>query len=247
MASRPITSWQINGENIKTMPDFIFLGSKINADSDCSHDIKRCLLLGRIAMTNLDSVLKSRDITLPTKVCIVKAMFFPSSLVWMWELDHKESLALKNWYFQTLVLEKTLESPLDCKEIKPVNPKGNQSWIFIGKTDAEADAPILWPPDVKSWLVGKAPDAGKYWRQEEKGATEDEMVGWHHWLNRHEFEETSRDSEGEGSLACCSPWGCKEWDTQTRMSDETKTAWLENYESNHYDYLGLYFMILVQV
>ena len=131
--------------------------------------------------------------------------FFPSSHVWMWELDHKESWALKSWYFQTVMLEKTLESPLDCKEIQPVHPKGNQSWIFIERTDVEAEASILWPPDVKSWLIGKDPDAGKYWRQEEKWTTEDEMVGWHHWLNRHEFEQAPRDSEGEGSLACCSP------------------------------------------
>ena len=111
-----------------------------------------------------------------------------SSHVQMWELDYKESWALKNWCFWTVVLEKTLESPLDCKEIHPVHSKGNQSWIFIGRTDAEAEAPILWPPDAKSWLTGKDPDAGKDWRQEEKGTTEDEMVGWHHQLDGHEFE-----------------------------------------------------------
>ena len=114
---------------------------------------------------------------------------FSSSHVWMWELDHKEGWALKNQWFWTVVLEKTLESPLDCKEIKPVNPKGNKSWIFIRKTDVEAETPILWPPDVKNWLIGKDPDAGKDWRQEEKGMIEDEMVGWHHWLNEHEFEQ----------------------------------------------------------
>ena len=113
---------------------------------------------------------------------------FPSSHLWMWELDYKESWAPKNWCFWTVVLEKTLESPLDCKEIQLVHPKGYQSWIFIGKTDVEAETPILWPPDGKSWLIGKGPDAGKDWRQEEKGTTEDEMVGWHHWLNGHEFE-----------------------------------------------------------
>ena len=136
----------------------------------------------------LDSILKSRDITLPTKVYLVKAIFFSSTHVWMWELDYKESWAPKNWCFWTVVLEKTLESALDCKEIQPVHPKGNQSWIFIGRTDAEAETPILWPPDVKSWVIGKVPDAGKVWRQEEKGMTEDEMVGWHHGLNGHEFE-----------------------------------------------------------
>ena len=153
MASGPITSWQIDGETMETVTDFIFLGSKITANGDCSHDIKRCLLLRRKAMTNLYSILKSRDITLPTKVHLVKAMVFPYSHVWMWELDHKESWALKNWCFWTVVLEKTLESPLESKEIQPVNPKGNQSWIFIGRTDAEAETPILWPPDTKSWLI----------------------------------------------------------------------------------------------
>ena len=128
----------------------------------------------------------------------------------MWELDHKESGALKNWYFWTVVLEKTLESPLDCKEIKLVNPKGNQPWIFIGRTDAETEAPILWPPDAKNWFNGKDPDAQKYWRQEEKGMTEDEMVGWHHWCDGHEFEQALGDGDGQRGLACCSPWGCKE-------------------------------------
>ena len=161
MASSPITSWQINGETMKTATDFIFLGSKITADGDCSHEIKRRLLLGRKAMTNLDSILKSKDLTLPTKVCLVKAMVFPSSHVWMWELDYKESQAPKNWCFWTVVLEKTLQSPLACKEIQPVHPKGNQSWIFTGRTDAEAEAPTLWPPDAKNRLTGKDPDAGK--------------------------------------------------------------------------------------
>ena len=129
---------------------------------------------------------------------------FSSSHVWMWELDHKESWASKNWCFWTVVLEKTLESPLDCQEMKPVSPKGNQSWIFTRRTDAQAEVPILWPPDGKSWLIRKDPDAGKDWRQEETGMTEDEMVRWHHWLNRHEFEQALGDGEGMGSLACCS-------------------------------------------
>ena len=140
-------------------------------------------------MTNLDSILKSRDITLPTKVRLVRDMVFPVVMyVWMWELYCKESWVPKNWCFWTVVLEKTLESPLDCKEIQPVNPKGNQSWIFIGRTDTEAETPILWPPDAKNWLIGKDPDAGKDWRQEEKGMTEGEMVGWHPLFNGHEFE-----------------------------------------------------------
>ena len=136
-----------------------------------------------------------------------------SSHVWMWELDHKEGWAPKNWCFQTVMLENTLESHLDCKEIKPVNPKGNKSWIIIGRTDAEVEAPIPWLPDVKSRLIRKDSDAGKDWRQEEKGMTEDEMVGWHHWLNGYEFEQAPGDDEGQGSLACCSPWGCKESNT----------------------------------
>ena len=140
---------------METVADFIFGGSNITADGDCSHEIKRRLLLGRKVITNLDSILKSRDITLSTKVRLVKAMVFSSSHVWMLELDCKESWALKNWCFWTVVLEKTLESPLDCKEIQPVYPRGNQSWIYIGRTDAEAETSILWPPDAKNWLTGK--------------------------------------------------------------------------------------------
>ena len=124
-------------------------------------------------------------------------------------MDYKESWALKNWCFWTVVLEKTLENRLDCKEIQPINCKGNQSWIFIGRTEAEAETPILWPPDAKNWLIRKDPDAGKDWRQKEKGMKEDETVGWHHWLNGREFEQAQGDSEGQGSLACCSPWGCR--------------------------------------
>ena len=137
---------------------------------------------------------------------------FSNNHVWMWELDHKEGWALKNGCFQTVGLEKTLDSSLDSKEIKPVNPKGNQPWIFFGRADTEAETPILWPPDVKNWLTWKDPDAGNDWRQEEKGTKEDEMVGSHHRLNGHEFEETQRDSDGQRSLACCSSWGCKELD-----------------------------------
>ena len=136
----------------------------------------------------------------------------------MWELNYKESWVLKNWCFWTVVLEKTLESPLDCKETQQVNPKGNQFWIFIGRTDAEAEAPLLWPPDERSWFIEKDPDAGKDWRQEEKGMTEDEMAGWHHWLNGHEFEQALGVGGGQGSLACCSPWGHKELDMTERLN-----------------------------
>ena len=195
----------------------------------------KCLFLGRNIMTKLDSILKSRDIILPAKVHLVKAMVFPVVMygwrrkwqptpvflpgesqgwrslvgcrqwgskesdttdatkqqqqqhVWMWELDYKESWVRKNWCFWTVVLEKALESPLDCK-FQPVSPKGNQSWIFIGMTDVEAETPIFWSPDAKNWLIWKDPDARKDWRWEEKGTTEDEMVGWHHQLNGHESE-----------------------------------------------------------
>ena len=211
MASGPIASWQIDGETVETVADFIFLGSKITADGDCSHEIKRRLLLGRKVMTNLDSILKSRDITLPTKVRLVKGH------VWMWELDYKESWAQNNWCFWTVVLEKILESPLDCKEIQPVHPKGDQSWVFIGKTDAEAETPILRPPDAKSWLIWKDPDARKDWGQE-KGTTEDEMVGWHHRLDVHGFGWTLGVGDGQGGLACCGSWGRKELDMTERLN-----------------------------
>ena len=133
--------------------------------------------------------------------------------VWMWELDHKESWAPKNWCFWTVVLEKTLENPLDCQEIKPVSPKGNQSLICIGRTDAEAETPILWPPDRTNWLIWKDPDAGKDWRQQKKGVAEDEMVGWHHWLDGQELEQAPGVGDGQGIWACCSPRGRKELDT----------------------------------
>ena len=142
----------------------------------------------------------------------------------MWELDYKESWVPKNWCFWIVVLEKTLESPLDYKDITQVNLKGNQSWIFIVRADAEAETLILWVPDAKNWLFGKDPDAGKYWRQEEKGATEDEMVGWHHWLDGHELEPAQGVGDGQGSLACCSLWGGKESDTSEQLNSLTEDA-----------------------
>ena len=176
----------------------------------CSQEIKRHFLLGRKAMTNLDSIFKSRDITLPTKVHLVKAMAFPVVMYgcesWtVKKAEHRRINAFELWCW----------SPLDCKEIRPIHPKGNQFWIFIGRTDAEAETPILWPPDAKSWLIWKNPDAGKDERREEKGTTQDEMVGWHHQLNGHEFEQTLGVGDGQRSLACCSPWGCK-------VSDKTE-------------------------
>ena len=198
------------GKQWKQWQTLFWGGSKITADGDCSHEIKRCLLLRRKSMTNLDSILKSRDITFPKKACLVKAMVFPISHVWVWVLGYKESWALKNWCFWTVVLKKTLASPLDCKEIKPVHPKGNQSWIFIGRTDAKAESPILRPPDAKNRLIRKDPDSGKDWRQEEKRTTEDEMVRWHHRLDGHEFKQALGFGDGQGSLACCHTWGHKE-------------------------------------
>ena len=137
---------------------------------------------------------------------------FPSGHIWMWELDYKESWVPKNWCFWSVVLEKTLESPLECKEIQPVHPKGDQSWMFIGRTNAKAETPVLWPLDAKSWLIWKDPDAGKDWGQE-KGMTEDEMVRWHHWLNGHDFGWTLLVGDGQGGLACCGSRGHKESDT----------------------------------
>ena len=162
-------------------------------------------------MTNLDSILKSRDITLPTKVRLVKAMVFPVVMYGCesWTVkkgEHRRIDAFELWCWRRIA------SPLDCKKIQPVHPKGDQSWVFIGRTDAKAETPVLWPPDMKNWLTEKDPDAGKDWRQEEKEVAEDEMVGWHHRLNGHEFEQTLGDSEGQGSLAGCNPWDRKEWD-----------------------------------
>ena len=168
-------------------------------------------------MTNLDSILKSRDITLPTKAHLVKAMVFP--LV-MYGCESWTVKKAEHWRIDAFELGcwRTLESPLDCKEIQPVHPKGNQSWIFSGRTDAEAETPILRPPDWKNRLICKDPDAGKDWRQEEKGTTEDEMIGWHHPINGHEFEQALGVGDGQGSLVCGSPWGCKESDTTKQLN-----------------------------
>ena len=168
-------------------------------------------------MTNLDSILKSRHYCV-NKGPSSRGYGFSSGHIGMWELDYKESWAPKNWCFWTVVLEKTLESPLECKEIQPVHPKGDHSWVFIGRTYFEAETPILWSPDVKSWLIWKDPDAGKDWGQEEKGKTEDEMAGWHHRLSGHGFGWTQGVSDGQGGLACCSSWGRKESDTTKRLN-----------------------------
>ena len=212
MASGPTTSWQIDGETVETVSDFILGGgSKITADGDCSHEIKRRLLLGRKAMTDIDSMLKSRDIA--NKGPPSQSYGFSCGHVWMWELDCEEGWASKNWCFWTVVLEKTLESPSDCKDIQPVHPEGDQPWDFFGRNDDEAETPVLWPPHAKSWLIGKDSDAGRDWGQEEKGTTEDEMAGWHHGLDGCESEWTPGVGDGQGGLACCSSWDCKKWDT----------------------------------
>ena len=203
MASSPIASWQIDGKTVEIVRDFILGGSKITADGDCSHEIKRHLLLERQTMINLNSILKTRDITFPKNVHLIKAIIFPI-VTFGCELDHKKEWVPNYWCFQISVLEKTLESSLDYKEIQLVNPSGIQPWIFIERTDSEFEVPILWPPDAKSWKQTNKQktktDPGKHWRQEEKGTTEDEMVGWYHQLSGHAFEQTLGDDEGQGSL-----------------------------------------------
>ena len=186
----------------------------------------RHLLLGRKVMTNLDSILKSRHY-FANKGPSSQIYVFSSSHVWMWELDYKESRVLKNWCFWTVALEKTLESPLDHKEIQPVHPNGDQSWVFIGRTDAKAETPILWPLHVKSWLIGKDSDVARDWGQEEKGTTEDEMAGWHHRLNGREFAWTPGVGDGQGGLTCCNSWGRKESDMTERLN-WTELNWTES-------------------
>ena len=174
------------------------------------------------------SIFKSRDITLPTKVCLVYGFF--SSHVWMWELDYKESW---DWRIDVLncgVGEDSWEF-LDFKEIQPVRPKGDQSWVFIGRTDVEPETPVFWPPDVKSWLIGKDPVARRVWGQEEKGTTEDEMVGWHHQLNGHEFGWTPGVGDGQGGLACYGTWGCKESDTTEWLNWTELICYIDNKNS----------------
>jgi len=211
-----------------TMAAFTFLGFKITADSDCSHEIKRHLLLGRKATANLDSILKSRDITFPKNIHIVKALVFPLVMYrcesWTKMKAERRRIDVFEWWYW-----KTLESPLDSKRIQPVHPKGNQPWVFIGKIDAEAEAPILWPPDVKNWLTGKDPDAGKDWRQKQKGAIEGEMVGWHQWLNRHEFEQAP--GVGEGKPGVLQSMGLQrvghDWVTEEKQQNLSE-IWIDN-------------------
>ena len=219
IASSPITSWQIDEETMKTVRNFSFLGSKITADGDCSQKIKTLALWKKSYDQSRQSIKKQRHY-FADKGLYSQSYGFSTSHIWMWELDHKGGWAPKNWSLQTMVLEKTLESSLGSKEIKPVNPRGNQHWIFTGRTDGEAEAPILSPPEANSWLTGKDPDAGKDWQQEEKGTTEDEMVGWHHRLDGHEFEQVPGYDEGQGSLVCCSPCGRKESDMTEGLNNK---------------------------
>ena len=211
----------------------------MTADGDCSHKIKRRLLLGRKVMTNLDSIFKSRNITLPTKVCLIKAMVF---LVVMYGCESwycEESWAAKNWCFWTVVLEKTLERPLVCKEIQPVHTEGDQSWMFIGRT-GKAETPILWPPQAKCWLIWKDPDVGKDWGQEEKGTIEDETVGWHHWPNQWTWVWVDSGSWWwTGKRAFCSPWGRKELDTteQLNWTDWGEERWWSSRNLSSYPLL----------
>ena len=215
MASGPITSWKIDGETVETVTDFIFLGSKITAGGEWK--LKDASSLEE-KLWPIRQHIKQQRHYFANKSLSSQSYGFSSGHEWMWELENKKSWAPQNWCFWTVVLEKTLESPLDCKEIEPVHPKRDQSWVFIGRTDAEAETPILWLPDAKNWLIWKDPDAGKDWRQEEKGTTEDEMAGRHHHLNGHEFEQAPGVGDGQGGLASCSPWGRKESDTTERLN-----------------------------
>ena len=221
MPSSPITSWQIDGETMETVTDFIFLGSKITADGDCSHEIKRRLLLGRKVMTNLDYISKSRDITLTTKVCLVKAMVF---LVVVYGCESWTIKKAEHWRIDAFELwcwRRLLRVPWTARRsnqcfLKEISPE------YSLRIDAEAETPILWPPDVKNWLIWKNPDTGKDWRHEEKGTTEDETAGWHHQLDRQESEQALGVGDGQGGLMCCSPWGRKESDTTERLKWTSK-------------------------
>ena len=209
MASSPITPWQIEGEKVEVVTNLFLLGSEVTADGDCSHETRKYLLLGRKARQCAEKQRHySADESPYSQGCGL-----PSGHAQLWELDCKEDGALKNQCLPTVVLEKTPESPLDSKEIKPVNLKGNQPWVLNGRTDAEVETPVFWSFDVNSWLIGKVPDAGKDRGLKEKRASEDEMAGWHHQCNGHELRQTSGDGDGQRGLACCSPCVCKQSDT----------------------------------
>ena len=209
MASSPITSWQIDEETMETVRYFIFLGSKITADGDCCYKSKRHFAPWKKSYDKSRQYIKKQRYHFADKGPYSQSYSFSNCHAWMCEFLHKEDWVSKNWFFWIVVLKKTLESPLDCKEIKSVNTKGNQSWIFIGRTDVEASNNLcIWCEEPTHW---KRPWCWK--RLKAGGVTEDEMVGWHHRLNGHEFEQTLGDSEGQGSLERCNPWGCKESNT----------------------------------
>ena len=194
------------------MTDFVFLGSKFTTGGGCSHEIKRHLLPGKV-MTNIDSIFKSSDITLPTEVRLVKAMIFPVVMYGCESWTIKKAERWRIGAFELWFWIRLLRVPWNSRRSNQSILKKNQSWIFIGGTDIEAETPTFWPPDAKNWFIWKTPDAGKDWRQEEKGTTKDEMVGWHYHLDGHEFEQAVGVGDGQGNLVCCSPWGCKELDT----------------------------------
>ena len=213
MASGPITSWEIDRETVETVSDFIFGGSKITADGDCSHEIKRRLFLERKVMTNTDNMFKSRDITLPTKVHLVKAMVFPVVMYGYESWIVKKAECRRIDAFELWCWRRLLRVPWTAR-------RSSQSILkeIFGRTNAKAETPVLWPPHVKSWLIGKDSDAGRDWGQEEKGTTEDEMAGWHHRLDGREFEWTPGVGDGQEGLACCDSWGRKESDTTERLN-----------------------------
>ena len=223
MASSPITLWQIDGETMETVRGFIFEVPKSLQMVTAAMKFKRHLLLGRKVMTNLDSILKSRDLTLLTNVHLVKAMVFPAVMYGCECWIIKTAECWRTDAFELLYWRRLLRVPLDNKRIQPVHPERNKSWIYIGRTDAEAEAPILWPSEVKNWLFGKDLDAEKDWRQEEKETTENEMIWWHHRLNGHEFEQAPGVGDGQRSLVCCSPWGHRARDDRA-----TQLNWLNS-------------------
>ena len=224
MASGPISAWQIEGKKVEVVTDFLFLGSKITADGDCSHEIRRWLLLGRKAMTNLDSVFVEKQRHYRTNKALYSQGYgLPRGHIQLWGLVCKEGRVPKNWYLWTVALEKTPESPFDSKEIKPVSLNGNQPWILFGRTDAIVETLVFWSSDANSWLTGKVPDSGKDWGQKEKRVSEDEMAGWHHQCNGHEFGQISGSGKGQRGLASCSLRGGKESDM---------TGWLNNNSNN---------------
>ena len=206
------------GKKMEIVADFIFLGSKMTVNADWSYEIRGCLLLGRKAMTNLGSVLQSRDITWPTKVRLVKAMVFPVVMYGCESWTIKKAECQRIDAFELWCWRRFLRVPWTARRFNYLHPKGDQSWVFIRRTDTEGETPKLWPPDVKKWLIGKDPDAGKDWRQEKNGMTKDEMVGWHHRLDGYEFEQTPGDGEGQGSLHVAVHGVAK---SQTWLSDWT--------------------------